>query len=288
MSILWLGDPRASDPERVGSKAARLSALAASARVPRGFCLPVETCERLRRGPSGGAVRGDVAGRLAEAYGRLGTGGRGSELRVAVRSTALVEDGTDASFAGQFTTVLGVRGAERLLAAVEAVLASVADPRVAAYGERRGTPAGRPAMAVLVQEMVLADASAVAFTVDPATGDRSAVVVEACWGLGPALVEGWVRPDRYRILREDGEAIDADVAEKLWMAIPGEDGVRRAPVPAFLRRRPALDLAEARAVARAALAAERHFAWPVDLECALRGGAVHVLQCRPITAAGQR
>jgi phosphoenolpyruvate synthase/pyruvate phosphate dikinase len=115
---------------------------------------------------------------VAEALARLGDGS------VAVRSSGLAEDLPNASFAGQYNTLLDVRGLDAVLAAVDACVASARDGRVEAYGH-----ATRP-MAVLVQRMVAADVAGVAFSANPVTGNRAEVRVSATRGLGDRLVSG--------------------------------------------------------------------------------------------------
>ena len=128
-------------------------------------------------------------------------------MRFAVRSSGTAEDLEGASFAGQYETLLGIP-LEGLPGAVRKVFASAAAPRVAAYAEARGgAPAGngRPRMAVLVQAMVEADASGVAFTADPVTGERGEAVVTAVRGLGEGLVSGEAEGDEWVV--RGGEAI---------------------------------------------------------------------------------
>lgn len=279
MPVLWLEEPGARDACRVGAKAARLSRLAGRFLVPAGFCLPVE----LFRRPV------ELARHAAAAYEEMARRRDRPGLRVAVRSSGLLEDGGAASFAGQYTSVLNLAGAEQVLAAVEKVAASACGERVRAYRRHRSGSAGSsaPEIAVLVQEMVAADVSGVAFTADPVTGRRDAVVIEACWGLGNALVEGWVQPDRYLVRKADLEIEEERPGDKQWMAVletAEQTGVRRMRVPAFLRTRPALSPGQVQSVARLAREIEEELGAPADVELALRGDLVYVLQCRPVTA----
>jgi len=167
----------------VGGKAARLGELMRRGEhVPDGFSL---------------IGSGERAVSLAlEAYRRMG-----SDTPVAVRSSASAEDGTDASFAGQFETVLDVRGEEALADAIAVCWESLWGERVAAYVERRGLEghAAGLTMSVLVQRMVPARAAGVAFSANPLTGARDEVVIHAVRGLGDVLVSGEVDPDRYRM-----------------------------------------------------------------------------------------
>jgi pyruvate,water dikinase len=113
-----------------------------------------------------------------------------------VRSSGTAEDLADASFAGQYVTVLGVPGPDAVLDAVRQRWASAFGDRVRMYRTSRGEH-GVPAMAVLVQRMVAADAAGVAFTANPVTGDRSETIVSAVRGLGERLVSGETSPDEW-------------------------------------------------------------------------------------------
>lgn len=276
--VLWLGDPAAMDPARVGGKAARLSVLAGRWPVPPGFCLPAGLF-------AGGArLAAGLRRQVAAAYEEMSRRRGGEGLRVAVRSSGLEEDGRDASFAGQHASVLNVAGPAGLLAAIETVLASADGESARAYRRSRLGRAGPPApLGVLVQEMVLADVSGVAFTADPVTGSRSEIVIEACWGLGAALVEGRVQPDRHRLRKADLSLAEERRADKQWMAVAGADGIREVRVPTLLRRRRALAPEQAQEIARLAREIERELGWPADVEFALQDRTVYVLQCRPVT-----
>ena len=224
----------------VGGKAEGLSRLiAAGLRVPKGFVM----------------VRRTDNGDLASAYDALGGGA------VAVRSSAVGEDSAEASFAGQYETVLEVEGIEALEQAVQRCLASTSSDRAVSYRERSSGTA-EAVMNVVVQQMVAPRAAGVLFTADPVTGRRDCVVADAVAGTGEALVSGQVSPDHYRLLRT-GELIDADLQQ----------------------REPLLDQAALRELVSDALRAEESFGHPLDLEWAIdRQGTLYWLQARPITA----
>src|SRR6266567_862255 len=121
---------------------------------------------------------------------------------VAVRSSAIGEDSGDASFAGQHETVLDVGGVDDIVDALLECWRSVSSDRAAAYRKQRGI-AGAPRIAVLVQLMVPADASAIAFSADPVSGARDVVVVNAARGLGDAIASGTITPDSYTVRKSD-------------------------------------------------------------------------------------
>lgn len=285
MSVLWLGEPAAGDPARVGAKSARLSVLSTRFSVPAGFCLPVECCRPPALDPASGRLGPEARAVVAAAYDALGELRGEKRPRVVVRSSALGEDAPEASYAGQFDSIVNVVGRRAVVAAVEAVLSSALSERAMSY--RRHGPDPAPVaggLAVLVQELVDAEVSAVAFTADPITADRGTIVIEACWGLGPGLAEGRLQPDLYRLRRRDLRVESATPGDKRRMVVPAARGLRDVRVPALQRLRAVLEPRQMREVARMALLVEESSGWPVDIECAIGDGTLHLLQCRPVTA----
>ena len=190
---------------------------------------------------------------------------------VAVRSSAVGEDGADQSFAGQYDTVLGVDSVEELAAAVRTCVASAVSGRASAYrgantDSGRGVTAGAdeayaaPPMHLVVQQMVDARAAGVVFTADPATARRDLMVIDAVAGLGESLVDGTASPD-HLVLDAEGAVVVRETGE-----------------------RPVLLGADIEAIRSGALIAERHWGRPMDLEWAIdRSGRLWWLQARPVT-----
>ena len=264
MHVAWLGEPASLDAATVGGKTANLGRLATSFRVPPGFCLDASAFDQLRHALDGdGASRARLRELVAASYADLARRVGEREPRVAVRSSAIGEDSGGASFAGQHETVLNVGGVDAIVDALLECWRSVYSARAAAYRKQRGI-AGAPRIAVLVQLMVPADASAIAFSADPVSGARDVVVVNAAKGLGDAIASGAITPDSYTVRKADlviASRICADGA-----AIPDGDIV---------------------GIARLAIQLEAVMGGPVDIECALRGGELHLLQCRPITTLAE-
>ncbi|HEY7849256.1 MAG TPA: PEP/pyruvate-binding domain-containing protein [Ktedonobacterales bacterium] len=262
--VLRLSECSRLDLPSIGTKAAHLAELAQEGfPVPVGFVLTADAFDRflaanaLNLGSAQEAVAAaslppDVAGALLTAAQELG------DVPLAVRSSALAEDLPEASFAGQYETVLDVRGEEALLAAVGRCFASAFSRRVSAYRTAHGQHAvGR--MAVLVQRLVAAEAAGVAFTANPVTGDRAETVISAVRGLGERLVSGLATPDE-------------------WIVRDQEARCQAAPEGAITA-----DLA--RALADLARRIEAHVGGtPQDVEWAWAEGEVFLLQARPITA----
>jgi pyruvate,water dikinase len=272
--ILRLGEPRAAYPALTGGKAASLSRLAAAGRrVPPGFvvALPGATLDRAAR-PA-----------VVAAYRRLGERCGVADPPVAVRSSAVDEDGAGASFAGQHDTFLNVSGADQLWWAIARCVSSFAGERALAYRRRAGLADAPERAAVLVQWLVPADTSGVVFSANPVTGARDEVVVNAAWGLGESVVAGTVTPDALVVGRDDLAIRAHTVADKRRMTVAVPGGSREVAVPGALARMPAIDAAQARAAADLAIALERETGRPVDLEVAWAGPDLFLLQCRPIT-----
>src|SRR3954453_3036388 len=271
--ILRLGDERAADAALAGGKAASLSALAARYDVPPGFvvALPGAALDRAARGAVVDAYRA-----LAE---RCGV----EDPPVAVRSSAIDEDGAAASFAGQHDTFLNASGADPRGGAIPRCVASFAGERALAYRRRAGLAPAPERAAVLVQQLVNADAAGGVFSANPVTGARDEVVVNAAWGLGESVVAGTVTPDAIVVGRDDLAVRAHDVGDKRRMTIPVAGGIREVPVPGRIARMPAVDAGQARAAAELTLELEREMGWPVDVELAWAGGELFLLQCRPIT-----
>jgi phosphoenolpyruvate synthase/pyruvate phosphate dikinase len=183
----------------VGGKAVGLSALLrAGQRVPASFVITAAAYqEYLDTGARGLTPAARDA--IMRAYAAL-CEPRGSDLPVAVRSSAAAEDSADASYAGQFRTFLGATGIDEVLAQVEQCWIAASAPGISSYSAGRQQPADS-AVAVIIQEMVDARAAGVMFTQHPRTGDRSLVVIESSYGLGEAVVGGEVVPDLFEVNR---------------------------------------------------------------------------------------
>jgi rifampicin phosphotransferase len=262
--VLRLADITPHDADRVGAKAAKLGELArAGFPVPDGFVLTIDAFDLFLAvnalGPDSSqeamvaaTLPTDVADALLAASEVLG------DFPLAVRSSGVAEDLPNASFAGQYETVLDVRGADALLAAVRRVFISAYSRRVTAYRATQA-PQATARMAVLVQCMIAADAAGVAFTANPVTGERTEVVISAVHGSGERLVSGQKTPDEWIV--HDQEAICLAARER------------------------AIDATQVLAVATLARRVEAHFrGTPQDIEWALVGDELFLLQARPITA----
>jgi phosphohistidine swiveling domain-containing protein len=232
-----------------------------------------------------GTMPARIANELTTAYRRLGGGGTpASDTAVAVRSSATAEDLASASFAGQQETYLNVRGAEALSDAVIDCWASLWTARAMAYRARQGVPPEEVWLAVVIQQMVEADAAGVMFTANPTNGRRDQTVVSAAWGLGESVVSGTVTTDDVVVDAGTGSVVSRQTADKDVMTVTAGNGTREQPVAAARRRAPVLDDHAAAELARYGQRVEEHFGAPQDIEWARAGGRFFLLQSRPITA----
>ncbi|MBC7808357.1 MAG: phosphoenolpyruvate synthase, partial [Akkermansiaceae bacterium] len=203
---------------------------------------------------------------------------------VAVRSSAVDEDGSGHSFAGQLDSFLWVAPAD-VPARVADVWRSGFSDRIQAYRRERNLPPVPRPPAVLIQRMVNADAAGVAFSADPVTGRRSVAVVAAVYGLGTALVSGDVDADTWKV-GNDGAVLERAIATKTLrhVAAPGSgEGVQAETIPDALADVPVLTDAEAAVAAAIARKAQAWAGRPQDIEWARENGNLYLLQSRPIT-----
>jgi phosphoenolpyruvate synthase/pyruvate phosphate dikinase len=273
----------------VGGKGAHLGELARieGIQVPAGFCVTTDAFQRImaeapsiddqldrlsslkpddregigalsaeiRRILEGIPIPDDLATAITGPLARLG-----EQAAYAVRSSATAEDLPTASFAGQQDTYLNVVGSAAILEHVSRCWASLFTERAVTYRLRNGFDHRKVRMAVVVQQMVSPQASGILFTADPVTSNRTVASVEACFGLGEALVSGLVNADVYKV--RSGEIVAKTVVTQEQPVLTDAQIVRLEE----LGRR-----------------IEAHFGSPQDIEWCLDDDGFHIVQSRPIT-----
>ena len=269
-AIRWLGEPMASST--VGGKAAYLSRLFRDFPIPPGFCVVGDTSETA----------------VATAYQQMIKQTPDQQAAVAVRSSAIEEDGASLSFAGQHETKLNVVGLADLQSAITSCRDSLLSNRAMSYRSRHGIETDSETMPVLVQQFVAADVSIVAFSVNPLTGDPRELLINASWGVGEAIVGGEVTPDEFTVRRADRIVTSRQVGAKHRMTIAVPGGTEVVETPRFLRTQSALSDQQIGEVARLTLKLEKKLSEPVDIEATWSGRQLYLLQCRPVTALGER
>lgn len=295
----------------VGGKGANLGSLSRleGIRVPAGFCVTTDAYRRvvestpaldaqldqlarvdpddqeairtlgaeIRRTIEAIAVPDDLAEAITGALARSG-----AQAAYAVRSSATAEDLPTASFAGQQDTYLNIVGPTAILRHVSRCWASLFTERAVTYRRRNGIDHRTVRMAVVVQRMVLPEASGILFTADPVTGNRTVATVDAGFGLGEALVSGLVNPDVFKVRHGEVVARTISAKQRAVHALPA-GGTREVAVDAQRQEQPALTDAQAVRLVELGRRIEAHFGRPQDIEWCLVGDDFHIVQSRPIT-----
>ncbi len=242
--VVPLNNITAADAARVGGKAFNCARLKqAGVPVPDGVVLTTDAMRSLD---------------LPELHQWLA--GLPASTRLAVRSSGVDEDSAGHSFAGIHETTLNVQPSD-VPDAIRSCWASVTSPQAVAYRRAQNLPAENPRTAVLIQIMVDAVASGVAFTIDPVTGSKDELIINSTFGLGEALVSGQVEPDEFRVRKADSQILDAHVAGD--QASLTDDLVRH--LTGILLR------------------IERHYGTAQDVEWCYDGSQLWIVQSRPIT-----
>lgn len=335
--IAWFDTLRMTDVEKVGGKNASLgemiSQLAdAGVRVPGGFATTAEAFrdfiehnnltarinEKLTKldvndvntlATVGKEVRGWVENapfqprleqEIRDAYAKM-LADAGSNIEVAVRSSATAEDLPDASFAGQQESFLNIFGVENILVAIRHVFASLYNDRAIAYRVHQGFEHAEVALSAGIQRMVRSDkgASGVMFTLDTESGFDKAVFITSSYGLGECVVQGAVNPDEFYVHKQnviDGKSavLRRRLGTKAVKMIFTEEkvagkSVQTISVPTEERRRFSITDEEAIELAKYAITIEKHYERPMDIEWGRDGldGKLYILQARPETVKNQ-
>ena len=223
------------------------------------------------------AISADIKG----AYANLGD----LQTPVAVRSSANAEDLPDFSFAGQQETFLNVIGGDEVVEAVQKCWASLWTAQAISYRHQNGIDQGVVAMAVVVQVMVPSDVSGILFTANPATGERSEMIVNASFGLGEAVVGGQVTPDTFIIDRTDMSLKETVLGPKEQQIVCDDtQGIRMEDVAESNRTASSLSDPMLRELSETASRVEALYGGqPQDIEWAFCDGRLRLLQSRPIT-----
>ena len=304
--LLHFDDAACADVAVAGGKGASLARMSALGMpVPPGFVVPADALEAalagtvaairavlargeagedlaavsaeaialVREADSGGAFPADVAA----AYDRLG------DVPVAVRSSATAEDSEAASFAGQQETYLHVHGVDGIVERIRDCWASFFTERALFYRSKKGSLADL-GMAVVVQRMVEPDAAGVLFTIDPTRGRRDRMLVEAVLGLGEGVVSGQLTPDHF-VLARDGRVKRTKLSPQPYKIVADPaGGTREVELPEDEGAAACVGEEQLARLAAIGLELEERLGGPQDIEWAIQGDDIFVLQSRPVTA----
>lgn len=217
-----------------------------------------------------------IEGEIIKAFKRLGA------KYVAVRSSATAEDSKIDSWAGQLETYLNVtRG--NLIECVKKCWASLYTPRALLYQEKRGLKKGNVLVAVVIQKMIQSEISGVCFNVHPVTRNKNQMIIEACWGLGEALVQGLITPDSYVIQKSNFKILDTNVNSQEKMIIRKGNGTEMVSVPETKRDKQKILEKQIKELAKICLKIQNHYKEPQDIEWAFEKNKFYIVQSRPIT-----
>jgi len=208
-------------------------------------------------------------------------------LFVAVRSSATTEDLAKASFAGQQDSFLNVKGNQELLTHIKKCFASLFTPRATYYRNKQGFKDVRASLAVVIQKMVDSTKSGVIFSKDPSYKNDN-IVMEAVWGLGEGIVSGTITPDKY-IVGKNMEIIDIKVSDKkIAMTRDSSGGKTTIKLREEKSKQQVLTNSEVIKLSNIALELEEHYKKPQDIEFAIEGDEIYIVQTRPITTIEKR
>ena len=202
---------------------------------------------------------------------------------VAVRSSATAEDLPEASFAGQQATFLNVAGKKAVRQAVLDAWASLFEARAIFYRVQKNFDHFKVGIAVPIQIMVQSDTSGVMFTVDPVTNDKNTIVIEAIYGLGEFIVGGQVTPDHYEIDAKDFRIKKKDIVNQKKQLVRSKKADKTIAVSKTHRELQKLPDAKIIELAKIGKGIEKHYFFPQDLEWAMAGDKLFIVQTRPIT-----
>lgn len=266
----------------------------------------LDAAKKFRHAISKGKLPEEVEKAVREKYAQLG-----EQARVAVRSSATAEDLPDASFAGQQETYLNVRGAEAVLTQIRNCYASLWGNRAVCYRSNQGYDQLSVALAVVIQKMVESEKAGVLFTVNPINRNPDEMQINASYGLGESVVSGKVTADSYlcdkqgkvkscqigsketQIIYADTQGTAApanaqctpdDVITSDAQKTPGDTAAtKEVAVSEKMQKARCLNDEEIAVLCAEAVRIEKHYGCPMDIEWAIAGGSVYILQARAIT-----
>jgi pyruvate,water dikinase len=321
--VCWFEDCRRDAVPLVGGKCASLGELInAGVRVPPGFALTTEgyrrfmadggidrelqallaganmqdlaalesVSERIRTLVETRPFSVEIEDLVAECYRKLSLRACMPAVPVAVRSSATAEDLAGASFAGQQDTYLWVRGVDEVLHHMRRCISSLYTARAIAYRANKGFDDDGLAISVGVQKMANAYTAGVMFTIHPANGDRSVIVIDSNFGFGESVVSGEVTPDHFVVNKVTLDIIERVVSQKqLCVTVDPKTQTSQAMEIPFERQKvQSLIDDEITELAWMGKRIEKHYGQPMDIEWAVdkdlpAGGNIFILQARPET-----
>ena len=206
------------------------------------------------------------------------------EVFVAVRSSATAEDLPEASFAGQQATFLNVKGKDNVVKAVRACWASLFTARAIYYREKNDFDHSKVLISAIVQKMVNSEKAGIMFTINPATNNGKEIVIEAVYGLGEYIVGGQVNPDLYIVDKDNKEIKKREIKKQEVGLFRGETGENeKQEIPKEIQERQIVVDSDVLELARLGRKIEEHYGKPQDIEWAIEGNDIFIVQSRAVT-----
>ncbi len=318
-NILWFQEVDKDDVSLVGGKGANLGEMARNGfPVPRGFIITSkayfdfleenklksrihqelkkinvedpqtinEASEKVKKLILSGQISPVLAKEIILNYLKLGS--LLTQALVAIRSSATAEDLPTASFAGQQTTFLNVRGEANVLKKIQECWASLFEARAIFYREEKGFDHFKVGLAVPVQEMVPAEISGVMFTINPITHQKGQVIIEAVWGLGEYIVQGEVTPDTYLVDKNNLEILSKRVEKQEVQLIKVGSLTKPAKVSRRLKLKRKLSDKQIKELAVLGKKIHNHYFYPQDIEWVFYKNKFYIVQSRPVTTIKEK
>lgn len=262
------------DVDKVGGKGASLGEMIKSdIPVPPGFVITTETYQKFLNNE----IPVEIKEEILKAFDSLDAD------RVAVRSSAIAEDSSQASWAGQLETYLNVPK-DNLIEKVRECWNSIKSERSLSYAAQQNLSANDLFVAVVVQKMIESEISGVMFSVNPITEDKNEIMIEAGFGLGELLVQGLITPDNFVVDKNTFEIKSRDVQTQETMLVFKDGENKEVPVSVDKKDKQAVSDEMVKELAKLAIKIEDHYGRPQDIEWAIdENGKIWILQSRPIT-----
>ncbi|OGE31659.1 hypothetical protein A2631_00740 [Candidatus Daviesbacteria bacterium RIFCSPHIGHO2_01_FULL_44_29] len=273
MFIKFFKDLSKDNVKDAGGKGASLGEMTnAGIPVPPGFVITTDTYKNFYKQE----LPIDVQQEILAAFDQLGA------ERVAVRSSAVAEDSSNASWAGQMESYLNVSKQE-LFDKVRECWNSNKSERGLAYAALQNIAEDQLFVAVVIQKMVESESSGVMFTINPVTKNTQELMIEAGFGLGEMLVQGMITPDNFVVAKDTLEIRNKEISTQETMLVFQDGENKEVLVPEEKKKEPTLTEAQVKELAQLGIRIEDHYHSPQDIEWALEKGRLYIVQSRPIT-----
>lgn len=246
----------------------------------------VQVSKHIKREIVEGKVSEELIKEIFKSYRKLS--GVLKDALVAVRSSATAEDLPTASFAGQQETFLNIKGEANLLLNIKKAWASLFEARAIFYRHENHFNHFKVGIAIPVQKMVSSEKSGIMFTIDPITNDKSKIVIEAIYGLGELIVQGKVTPDHYEVLKKDLKLLSRDINEQTLILKKVGTNTKEQNISQKEGDKQKISDKEIFQLAKIAKKLEEHYYFPQDIEWAIEGKNIYIVQTRPVTTTGKQ